>query len=80
MCSRIRSKQKADYREDADVSLERQRVVTGDVKNDVLVLNGLTKRYRRGFNKITAVDNLCVGIPWGEVSDTFAVDKGDKNT
>ena len=75
MCNRNSSKQKADYREDADVSLERQRVVTGDVKNDILILNGLTKRYRRGFTKITAVDNLCVGIPRGEVSATFSFDK-----
>ena len=66
--NRIGRKQKPDSRDDADISLERQRVVTGDVKNDVLVLNSLTKRYRRGFSKITAVDNLCLGIPQGEVS------------
>ncbi len=62
------SKSKADYREDADVSLERQRVVTGDVRGDILVLRNLTKKYRRGWRKITAVRDLCVGIPKGEVS------------
>lgn len=43
-------------------------MVTGEAKDDVLVLYNITKDYRRGFHKIKAADNLCLGIPKGEVS------------
>ncbi len=49
------------------MSLERQRVVTRDVSDDVMVLHSLTRRYRRGLRRVTAVDNLSVGVPRGEV-------------
>ena len=34
---------KGDYREDEDVGLERQRVVTGEAKDDLLLLHNLRK-------------------------------------
>lgn len=64
---RIGRGKKADYKEDADVSLERQRVVAGETRNDSLVLHNLKKYYMRGFKKVIAVDNICVGVPKGEV-------------
>ena len=36
-------KQSPDHMEDSDVSLERQRVVTGEAENEALVLYNLTK-------------------------------------
>ena len=36
-------KQSPDHMEDSDVSLGRQRVVTGEAENDALVLYNLTK-------------------------------------
>ena len=41
--SSTRRKKQADYKEDSDVSLERQRVVTGDARKDLLVFHNLTK-------------------------------------
>ena len=47
--SHRKAKRPADYREDGDVGLERQRVVTGDANNDLLTLYNLTKVNDRLF-------------------------------
>jgi len=74
------NKHSLDYKEDSDVSLERQRVMTGDAKKDVLVLYNLTKVYRRGLQKVKAVDNLCVGIPKGECFGLLGINGAGKTT
>ena len=56
-----------NYKEDDDVSLERQRVATGGAQGDTLVLHNLRKCFRRGTHRVVVVDNLSVGIPQGEV-------------
>ena len=56
-----------NYREDDDVSLERQRVNTGETQQDILVIHNLRKSFRRGMSRVVAVDNLSVGVSRGEV-------------
>jgi hypothetical protein len=63
-----RKKMDPSYKEDEDVSLERQRVMTGEARDDLLVLYNLKKLFKKGRHKVTAVDNLTLGIPRGEVS------------
>lgn len=52
--------------EDIDVEMERQRLFGGQTGNDVLLLYNLRKCYG-GFKKNTAVENISLGIPRGEV-------------
>ena len=56
-----------NYREDNDVSLERQRVNTGEAGQDILVIHNLRKSFRRGMSRVVAVDNLSLGVGRGEV-------------
>ena len=63
-----------DYKEDSDVSLERQRVTAGEATQDTLVLHNLRKCFRRGGHRVVAIDNLSVGIRQGEVSTSGVTD------
>lgn len=70
-----------DYKEDSDVSLERQRVTTGDAQGDRLVIHRLSKKYRRGFRRhVQAVDNISVGVPSGECFGLLGVNGAGKTT
>ena len=42
-CRRNQGGRLPDYKEDSDVSLERQRVITGDAKDDAFVMHDLSK-------------------------------------
>lgn len=59
-------------KEDADVGSERQRVLKGRAKLDLVKLENLTKIYTtRKLGKHLAVHRLCLGIPKGEVCDGY---------
>ncbi|XP_070271734.1 phospholipid-transporting ATPase ABCA7 isoform X3 [Myotis yumanensis] len=65
-------------KEDEDVARERERVVEGATQGDVLVLQDLTKVYP--WQKIPAVDRLCLGIPPGECFGLLGVNGAGKTT
>nr|KAF6346092.1 ATP binding cassette subfamily A member 7 [Pipistrellus kuhlii] len=65
-------------KEDEDVAHERQRVVGGATRGDVLVLQDLTKVYPR--QKVPAVDHLCLGIPPGECFGLLGVNGAGKTS
>ncbi|KAH9491700.1 ATP-binding cassette sub- A member 1 [Bulinus truncatus] len=73
------SKLKTD---DVDVARERQRVLSGAAKNDVMRLEGLTKVYWRPGKKgkMTAVDHLYVGVPKGQCFGLLGVNGAGKTT
>ncbi|XP_055884282.1 phospholipid-transporting ATPase ABCA1-like isoform X3 [Biomphalaria glabrata] len=68
--------------EDIDVANEKRRVLSGGAKNDVMRLEGLTKVYwtpgKKG--KMTAVDNLYVGVPKGQCFGLLGVNGAGKTT
>ena len=55
--------------EDGDVQAERNRVESGKADFDVVQLQNLTKIYYLPHKRITAVKNISLGIPAGEVSE-----------
>lgn len=57
--------------EDVDVEMERQRLFGGRTGNDVLLLYNLRKCYGGFSKKNTAVENISLGIPRGEVKGSF---------
>nr|XP_056723638.1 phospholipid-transporting ATPase ABCA7 [Euleptes europaea] len=64
--------------EDEDVAKERKRIVSRKHRGDILVLQDLTKVYRR--NRKPAVDRLCVGIPPGECFGLLGVNGAGKTS
>ncbi|KAG8436753.1 hypothetical protein GDO86_007731 [Hymenochirus boettgeri] len=64
--------------EDEDVAQERQRVLKGGGKNDILKLKELTKIYPGKQNP--AVDRLCVGVRPGECFGLLGVNGAGKTT
>nr|XP_008122514.1 PREDICTED: ATP-binding cassette sub-family A member 1 [Anolis carolinensis] len=64
--------------EDEDVAKERQRITRGSPQRDILVLQDLTKVYRR--SKKPAVDRLCLGIPAGECFGLLGVNGAGKTS
>ncbi|XP_038057091.1 uncharacterized protein LOC119728778 isoform X2 [Patiria miniata] len=67
--------------EDEDVAMERQRLVSGDTKNDLVCIQNLTKVYRSVNNSsLVAVDDLCVGIPKGQCFGLLGVNGAGKTT
>ncbi|KYO42635.1 ATP-binding cassette sub-family A member 1 isoform A [Alligator mississippiensis] len=64
--------------EDEDVAREREKVLSGARQGDVLVLENLTKVYRR--RKVPAVDRLCLGIPPGECFGLLGVNGAGKTS
>ncbi|KAM8765599.1 phospholipid-transporting ATPase ABCA7 [Rhynchonycteris naso] len=65
-------------KEDEDVARERERVVEGATKGDVLVLRDLTKVYPQ--QRTPAVDRLCLGIPPGECFGLLGVNGAGKTS
>ncbi|XP_035828704.1 phospholipid-transporting ATPase ABCA7 [Aplysia californica] len=67
---------------DVDVAREKERVLSGGAANDVMRLEGLTKVYstpgRKG--KMTAVDQLYVGVPKGQCFGLLGVNGAGKTT
>ncbi|XP_063284422.1 retinal-specific phospholipid-transporting ATPase ABCA4 isoform X1 [Pelobates fuscus] len=64
--------------EDEDVAQERQRIMKGGGKNDILKLKELTKIY--AGRQIPAVDRLCIGIRPGECFGLLGVNGAGKTT
>ncbi|ESP01294.1 hypothetical protein LOTGIDRAFT_212836 [Lottia gigantea] len=74
-------KESEDTNEDIDVSREKQRVLSGEADNDVLVLKNLSKVfYGARRKKLKAVDNLCVGVPRGQCFGLLGVNGAGKTT
>lgn len=65
---------------DAAVSNERTRVNSGYAKDDILVINNLTKEYTRGRREFNAVDHICVGVPRGECFGLLGENGAGKTT
>ncbi|GAB1288076.1 Retinal-specific phospholipid-transporting ATPase ABCA4 [Apodemus speciosus] len=66
------------FDEDDDVAEERQRVMSGGNKMDILKLNELTKIYSGSSS--AAVDRLCVGVRPGECFGLLGVNGAGKTT
>ncbi|KAK3090139.1 hypothetical protein FSP39_009459 [Pinctada imbricata] len=68
--------------EDADVSKERRRLLTGGAKEDILKVQNLSKVYKMNNAKglYTAVDRLCVGVPAGQCFGLLGVNGAGKTT
>ncbi|XP_059174017.1 ATP-binding cassette sub-family A member 2-like isoform X2 [Physella acuta] len=67
--------------EDNDVAIERKRVLKGNGKYDMLVLENLTKVYRtRRLGRHLAVDRICLGVPPGECFGLLGVNGAGKTT
>ncbi|XP_064227202.1 retinal-specific phospholipid-transporting ATPase ABCA4 isoform X1 [Aotus nancymaae] len=64
--------------EDDDVAEERQRVITGGNKTDILRLHELTKIYPGTSSP--AVDRLCIGVRAGECFGLLGVNGAGKTT
>ncbi|XP_053447493.1 retinal-specific phospholipid-transporting ATPase ABCA4 isoform X1 [Nycticebus coucang] len=64
--------------EDDDVAEERQRIISGGNKTDILKLNELTKVYPGTSSP--AVDRLCVGVRPGECFGLLGVNGAGKTT
>ncbi|XP_060256842.1 retinal-specific phospholipid-transporting ATPase ABCA4 isoform X2 [Ovis aries] len=64
--------------EDDDVAEERQRIISGGNKTDILRLNELTKVY--SGTSSPAVDRLCVGVRPGECFGLLGVNGAGKTT
>uniref|UniRef100_A0A4X2LSZ3 P-type phospholipid transporter n=1 Tax=Vombatus ursinus TaxID=29139 RepID=A0A4X2LSZ3_VOMUR len=64
--------------EDDDVAEERQRILSGGNKTDILRLHELTKIY--SGNTSPAVDRLCVGVRPGECFGLLGVNGAGKTT
>ncbi|XP_019523093.1 PREDICTED: retinal-specific ATP-binding cassette transporter [Hipposideros armiger] len=64
--------------EDDDVAEERQRILSGGNKTDILTLNELTKIY--SGTSSPAVDRLCVGVRPGECFGLLGVNGAGKTT
>ncbi|GFN96696.1 ATP-binding cassette sub-family a member 1 [Plakobranchus ocellatus] len=69
-------------REDVDVAREKQRVLNGGARDDVLRLEGLCKVYWRPGRKgkMTAVDHIYVGVPKGQCFGLLGVNGAGKST
>ncbi|XP_066480655.1 retinal-specific phospholipid-transporting ATPase ABCA4 [Tiliqua scincoides] len=64
--------------DDEDVAEERQRIMNGGSKTDILKLQELTKIY--ADRRIPAVDQLCVGVRPGECFGLLGVNGAGKTT
>uniref|UniRef100_A0A8C5XUF3 ATP binding cassette subfamily A member 13 n=1 Tax=Microcebus murinus TaxID=30608 RepID=A0A8C5XUF3_MICMU len=65
---------------DRDVEKERMRVFERRTSGDILVLYNLCKSYQSFFQKITAVQDISLGIPKGECFGLLGVNGAGKST
>ncbi|XP_022085288.1 ATP-binding cassette sub-family A member 2-like isoform X2 [Acanthaster planci] len=66
---------------DEDVKEEKERVLFGLAKNDVLCIKNLSKMYKtKRFGSHLAVDKLCLGVPQGECFGLLGVNGAGKTT
>ncbi|XP_033642721.1 ATP-binding cassette sub-family A member 2-like isoform X2 [Asterias rubens] len=67
--------------EDKDVLDEKERVLSGQARNDVLCIKNLSKMYKtKRFGSHLAVDKLCLGVPQGECFGLLGVNGAGKTT
>ncbi|XP_038055942.1 retinal-specific phospholipid-transporting ATPase ABCA4-like [Patiria miniata] len=66
--------------EDDDVVRERQRVLSGGADDDIVRVENLTKDYNTSNGVFTAVNRICVGIPYGECFGLLGVNGAGKTT
>ncbi|XP_008589246.1 PREDICTED: ATP-binding cassette sub-family A member 12 [Galeopterus variegatus] len=66
--------------EDEDVRAERFRVESGAAELDLVQLHCLTKTYQLIHKKMTAVNNISIGIPAGECFGLLGVNGAGKTT
>ncbi|XP_043931302.1 glucosylceramide transporter ABCA12 [Protopterus annectens] len=67
--------------EDQDVQAERERVKGGGACTDLLQLDHISKTYKHMTGRIiTAVNNICIGIPVGECFGLLGVNGAGKTT
>ncbi|KAG8212763.1 hypothetical protein J437_LFUL019720 [Ladona fulva] len=78
LCARHRIYDTVEEEEEEDVFKERQRVLSNGAKDDILVLENLKKVYPSGARP--AVDNLCVGVRWGECFGLLGLNGAGKTT
>ncbi|KAM5151867.1 LOW QUALITY PROTEIN: glucosylceramide transporter ABCA12 [Mantella aurantiaca] len=69
-----------DPDEDEDVKAERDRVESASAKEDLLVLEGLTKVFHLVNKKVFAVNNMSLAIPPGECFGLLGVNGAGKTT
>ncbi|XP_048195509.1 ATP-binding cassette sub-family A member 13 isoform X2 [Perognathus longimembris pacificus] len=68
------------FSKDRDVEKEQMRVFEGRTSGDILVLCNLSKSYRSFCKKVTAVEDVTVGIPKGECFGLLGVNGAGKST
>ncbi|XP_059170728.1 uncharacterized protein LOC131952183 [Physella acuta] len=74
------NRRKADYDyEDEDVARERDRILHGS-NNDMLIVDNLSKVYRRNWRKFLAVNHISFGVPEGECFGLLGVNGAGKTT
>ncbi|XP_071439608.1 phospholipid-transporting ATPase ABCA1-like isoform X2 [Hetaerina americana] len=64
--------------EEEDVAKERKRVLSNGANDDILRLENLTKIYPSGMRP--AVDQLCMGVRWGECFGLLGLNGAGKTT
>ncbi|XP_046387973.1 ATP-binding cassette sub-family A member 7-like isoform X2 [Ischnura elegans] len=64
--------------EEEDVAKERRRVLSNGADDDILRLENLTKVYPSGMRP--AVDQLCMGVRWGECFGLLGLNGAGKTT
>ncbi|XP_041364383.1 uncharacterized protein LOC121379797 [Gigantopelta aegis] len=69
-----------DMKEEEDVARERTRIQQGHTKEDILVVNDLSKVFKRGSNTFLAVDRLSFGVNKGECFGLLGVNGAGKTT
>lgn len=80
-CRCCNSKEQNDHSdEDEDVRNEAERVASGSAKDDLVTLKSLSKVYRRGIKKFSAVKDISVGIPKGQCFGLLGVNGAGKTT
>ncbi|KAK7002956.1 ATP-binding cassette sub- A member 12 [Biomphalaria glabrata] len=65
--------------EDEDVIRERERIQSG-ASNDMLIVNNLSKVYKRNWKKFVAVNHISFGVPEGECFGLLGVNGAGKTT
>ncbi|KAK2567067.1 ATP-binding cassette sub-family A member 2 [Acropora cervicornis] len=67
--------------EDEDVAAEKERVLSGGARGDLVRIENLTKVYHSGkTGKHLAVDRLCLGVPKGECFGLLGVNGAGKSS